>query len=120
MTESFLELLMCIMYVKGLADLSWDYIKSMTIDELEQNRAVLIDALLPDDKDYIRKTWYPKEERVIYCYINFYPNLGSTSSQRGESYHPVMREVTNGQLTIEESAKRMISKTLFNLERHGC
>jgi hypothetical protein len=28
----------------------------MTIEELEQNRAVLIDAFLPDDKDYTRKT----------------------------------------------------------------
>jgi hypothetical protein len=72
--------------------------------------------LLLDDKDYIRKTWYPKGERVIYCYTKFYPNLGSTSSQRGESYHPVMREIINGQLTIEDSAKRLISKTLSILK----
>jgi hypothetical protein len=102
--------------IKGLADLSWDYIKFITTDELEQNRAILINALLSDDKDYIRKIWYPKEERVIYCYTKFYSNLGSISSQRGESYHSVMREITNGQLTIEESAKRLISKTLSILK----
>ena len=54
--------------------MSWEYVKSMTIEELEQNRVILIDALLPEDKDYIRKTWYPKEERVIYCYTKFYSN----------------------------------------------
>jgi hypothetical protein len=81
---------------EGLADLSWNYIKSMTIDELTTNRAILIAALQPEDQDYIRKTWQTKEDRVVYCYTKFYPNLGSTSSQRGESYHPVMRQITNG------------------------
>jgi hypothetical protein len=38
------------------------------------------------------------------------------SSQRGESYHSVMREITNGQLSIEDSAKRLISKTLSILK----
>ena len=46
--------------------------KSITVKELDQNRAILINALLRKDKDYIRKTWYPKEERVIYCYTEFY------------------------------------------------
>jgi hypothetical protein len=101
---------------EGLADLSWNYIKSMTIDELTANRAILIAALQPEDQDYIRKTWQTKEDRVVYCYTKFYPNLGSTSSQRGESYHPVMREITNGQLSIEESAKRLIRKTLSILK----
>src|SRR5436190_1284559 len=99
-----------------LADLSWNYIKSITIDELTANRAILIAALQPEDQDYIRKTWQTKEDRVIYCYTKFYPNLGSTSSQRGESYHPIMREITNGQLSIEESTKRLISKTLSILK----
>ena len=52
----------------------------MTLNELDKNRVVLIDALLPDDKDYIRKIWYSKEKRVIYYYIKFYPNLGSTNN----------------------------------------
>jgi hypothetical protein len=30
--------------IKGLADLPWDYLKSMTIDELGQNRAITIFA----------------------------------------------------------------------------
>ena len=42
---------------KGLADLSWNYIKSITIDELITNQAILIAALQPEDQDYIYKTW---------------------------------------------------------------
>jgi hypothetical protein len=53
---------------------------------------------------------------VVWCYIKFYPNLGSTASQRGESYHPVMREITNGQLSIEQSAKRLATKMLSILK----
>lgn len=36
-----------------------------------------------------------------------YANLGSTASQRGESYHPVVRKITNGQLSFEDSGKRL-------------
>jgi hypothetical protein len=49
----------------GLADLSWQYIKSMSIDDLEANRQLLIDALRPEDRRYIRDTWQLKEDRVI-------------------------------------------------------
>jgi hypothetical protein len=100
----------------GLADLSWQYIKLMSIDELEANQQLLIDALRPEDRAYIRDTWQPKEERVVWCYTKFYPNLGSTASQRGKSYHPVMREITNGQLLIEQSARRLATKVLSILK----
>jgi len=65
---------------EGLADLSWNYIKSMTIDKLMINRAIFIASLRPKDQYYIRQTWQTKEDRVVYCYTKFYPNLGSTSS----------------------------------------
>jgi hypothetical protein len=51
---------------------------------------------------------------VVWCYIKFYLNLGSTASQRGESYHPVMREITNSQLSIEQSARRLATKVLLS------
>jgi hypothetical protein len=100
----------------GLADYSWRYIKSLTIDELEANRKLLLDQLKPEDRAFIREPWQPKEDRVVWCYTHYYPNLGSASSQRGESYHPVMRQITNGQLTVEQSAKRLASKLLSILK----
>src|SRR5204863_1364099 len=41
-----------------------------------------------------------------------YANLGSTASQRGESYHPVLKEITSGQLSFEDSGKRLSMKIL--------
>jgi hypothetical protein len=36
--------------------------------------------------------------------------------QRGESYHSVMREITNGQLSIKQSAKHLATKVLSILK----
>ena len=85
--------------VVGLSELCWKYIQSDTFETLERNRARLKSALQPKDRAYIEETWQPKESRVIYAYTHLYPNLGATSSQRGESYHFVMKQVTNGQLS---------------------
>lgn len=82
----------------------------MTKEELIDNRQALLNELNPAECKYIEKTWGPKENRVVHLYTHRYPNLGSTSSQRGESYHHVMREVTNAQLSLEDSAKRLCSK----------
>jgi hypothetical protein len=53
---------------------------------------------------------------VVYYYTRMYPNLGSTSSQRGESYHPVIRQITNSQLSFETSGKRLTSTVLSLLK----
>ena len=47
---------------------------------------------------------------MIHCFTRKYPNLGATASQRGESYHPIMKEITNGQLTLEKSVERLVMK----------
>ena len=52
----------------------------------------------------------------MWCYTKFYLNLESTSSQCGESYHSMMREIINDQLIIEQSAKRFVKKVLFILK----
>jgi hypothetical protein len=46
---------------------------------------------------------------VVYYYIKQYLNLGSTASQWGESYYPVVRKIINGQLSFEESGKRLVA-----------
>jgi MULE transposase domain len=99
-----------------LSDLCWIYIKSATAQELEDNRERLIEELRPAEKKYIRETWLPKEERVVYYYTDKYMNLGCTSSSRSESYHPVLRVMTNGQLSLEQSAKRLASTVISLLK----
>jgi hypothetical protein len=53
---------------------------------------------------------------VVYYYTKQYANLGSTASQRGESYHPVIRKITNGQLYFEDSGKRLAATVLSLLK----
>jgi hypothetical protein len=47
---------------------------------------------------------------VVWRYTHFYPNLGSTSSHRGESYHPIIHQITNGQLSSKPSVGNLASK----------
>jgi hypothetical protein len=103
-------------YIDGLEHMAWGYIKSMTVEELDSNRAYLVENLKPEHKHYILEHWQKLETRVIHCYTKFYPNLGSTSSQRAESYHDSVREMTNGQLSLEAATKRLISKVLSVLK----
>ena len=67
-----------------------------------------------DNRWYLESEWVPKEKQVIWYYTKSYPNLGSTASQRGESYHPVVREITNSELSFEESGKRL-SRTVLSI-----
>lgn len=99
----------------GLYNLSWLYIKSMSEEALASNRQRLYQALRPHDRQYLQQ-WVQKERQFVWFYTKTYPNLGSTSSQRGESYHPVIREITNSQLSFEESGKRLSRKMLSVLK----
>jgi hypothetical protein len=54
--------------IPGLADLSWAYIKSDTLELLEVNRATITAALRPKGRSYITETWLAKEHRVVFCY----------------------------------------------------
>ena len=89
---------------------------SLLIASSEANRTKLVSLLRPQDRHYINVHWRGLEEQVIYYYTAVYANLGSTASQRGESYHPVIREITNGQLSFEDSGRRLASKILSILK----
>lgn len=88
----------------------WEYIKSSTEDELTTNRRALGQSVGPLFMKYLENTWIPKEPKVIHFYTRKYANLGSTSSQRSESYHDTIRELVNAQLSLEDSVKRLMMK----------
>jgi hypothetical protein len=98
--------------VTGLAELCWNYIQSSTFEALEINRTRLKNALQPKDCTYIEETWQPTGSRMVYTYTRLYPNLGCHFSQRGESCHYVMKQVTNGQLSLERGCQRLVRKIL--------
>lgn len=88
----------------------WLYIKSMTEQELKANRRSLGNSIGPLFMKYLEETWIPKEQKVVYLYTHKNANLGSTSSQRSESYHDTVKELVNAQLSLEDSVKRLMIK----------
>jgi hypothetical protein len=53
---------------------------------------------------------------VVYYYTQIYANLGSTSSQRVESYYPVIRQITNSQLSFKDLGTRLTATVLSLLK----
>src|SRR5947207_7328235 len=96
----------------GLIDYAWAYVQSDTVEALKANRAILIKALKIKDQTYISQTWVAKEHRTIFCYTKTFANLGAVATQRSESYHPSFKKVTNGQLSLQESAIAISQKWL--------
>jgi hypothetical protein len=97
-------------FIPGLHGVAWDYVKSMNKEELEENRTYLVSLLQARDHHYIDEYWRNLELRFIHGHTKLLANLGSTSSQRSESYHVVIRETTNGRISVEESVKRIVKK----------
>jgi hypothetical protein len=99
--------------IKGLKDLAWTYIKSMTKDNLEMNQQFLVDGLKNKHKDYINKYWRGVESSFIHVLTKYYRNYGSTSSQEGKSYHPITRKTLHGNLLIKDSVNKLTNKILL-------
>ena len=53
---------------------------------------------------------------MVYHYTDKYMNLGCTSSSRSEDYHSVLRVMTNGQLSLEQSVKRLVNTVISILK----
>lgn len=94
--------------IAGLKDLAYQYIRSTTQEDLEFNRQALVDKLKREGKDYIEGIWRHKEDRVVRYYTSLNFNLGCYSSQRVESYHVVLKQMMNRQLSLEESARTLV------------
>ena len=94
--------------IEGLKNAAWAYIKSATFDNLETNREALCEQLHEGADKYIRDVWGPKESRVVRCFTRLIFNLDIHSSQRVEGYHPTLKSMTNGQLSLENSAIMLI------------
>ena len=97
--------------VATLQTLTWRYAQSSSIEELDINRAILINRLHPVDRSYIIKTIEPKEPQFVNGYCQLRPNLGHVATSRSEGWHRIVHSVTNGLLTLTESAKHLAVKT---------
>ena len=90
--------------VTGLKQLIRNYIYSYTLDDLEANRTLLVNALQPEDRQYIADNWQVKESRFVVAYTKQYANLGCRARQVVESQNSLIHQVTHGHMSIAASA----------------
>jgi hypothetical protein len=96
-------------HIEGIKSFIWRYIKSANLLDLDVNRAALVNLLKEEHRYYIDVHWKKLEPRFIHHYTSTLLNLGSTSSQKVESYHPVVREFTNTHLPLEKAVDALIA-----------
>lgn len=95
---------------EGLLHYIWRWIQSPTKEALERNRTALLNALQAPEQQYILDYYRPKEERFVACYTHYSKNLGQNATQRVESYHRVLKDVTHSKFSLQESAKALCGK----------
>jgi len=100
-------------------DTTWDYIKSSTATEVAENKAKLYAQLNSDEIAYIERYWVPKESQFLRLHTSKYANLGCYSSQRAESFHPVLKALLNQQLSLEEATRRLGSTILSVIKKQA-
>ena len=91
-----------------LVDKIWTWISSPLIKDISINREALLRLLHTKDQEYLKSFYQPSEHQFIKAYTRLLPNLGSTSSQRGESIHPQVKKVTNRYTPIATAIERII------------
>jgi hypothetical protein len=91
-----------------LRAMSWIYVQSNTVEELEINRNALSSMLDEQDRWYISKHWKQRENRLIACYTKFFCNLGAYSTQRSESYNKCVKICCDHQSTLRDSAQAIM------------
>lgn len=87
---------------------------SDTETHLEKNREDLRAAVHPEEQKYLLRFHRPKEVQYVRFYTHKLNSLGSSSSQRGESYHNVVKRAFHRQLPLDE-AVRLIGEDISEL-----
>jgi len=95
--------------------LLWEYVKSATIEDLAKNRSDFLYYLEPSEQDYM-VSWRRKEESFVTCFIKWYPNLSTYSTQRGESFHRIVKDSLHPAISLPEACKRITNSIKSVLE----
>jgi hypothetical protein len=97
--------------------LVWAYVKSASEQDLETNRAAMMESMKPGEKAYINVHWRPREKQVIRCYTSLFLNLNCFTTQREEGQHPMVKTVLNHQLRLDEAVLRLNGEMTLAVER---
>jgi hypothetical protein len=75
---------------------------------LDLNRSQLVSQLKDKHRGFIDSHWERLEPQFAHFYVVYQPNLGSTSSQKVESYHPEVKKFINAQSPLQEAVHALI------------
>lgn len=64
----------------GLHSLTWNWIKSPMVTELNLNQEILAASLRPKEQEYLHSYWQRQEPQFVRAYTRLLPNLGSEST----------------------------------------
>ena len=98
--------------------LVWQWIQVTTVPEEKEARAKLLSAVNTAERIYIESYYQPKREQFLRLYTSKLPNLGVHSTQRGESYHNVVKECLNRQLPLPDAVQRICESIPEIIRQH--
>ena len=87
------------------------WIKASDLEALKTARITLLSRLQRQERHYLRSFYQPKESQFCHAYTRLLPNLGVNSTQRGESYHVVVKVKLHKNLTVSAACEAIIIKT---------
>ena len=102
-----------------LVDLLNQWVKALDLETLEKARNKILSRLRSDDRTYLRTYYQPKEPQFCRAYTRVLPNLGANSTQRNESYHVVVKQKLNKNLSVSAACEAIVTKTKLLAEEYN-
>jgi hypothetical protein len=94
-----------------LISMIWNWVKAPSLEELEECRSKLLVALEHKEQAYIRNYYQLKEFQFCRAYTQTYQNLGVHTTQRGESYHVVVKTKLHKDMPISKAIQIILQQT---------
>lgn len=94
-----------------LVNLLNKWIKAPNLEALKDAQKTLLSRLHFQERDYLQQFYQPKEPQFYYIYTRSLLNLGVNLTQRGESYHVIIKVRLNKNLSISATCEAIIAKT---------
>ena len=102
-----------------LVDLLNQWVKAPDLEALENARKKVLSRLRSDDRTYLRTFYTPKEPQFCRAYTHVLPNLGVNSTQRNESYHVVVKQNLNKNLSVSAACETIVVRIKLLAEEYN-
>jgi hypothetical protein len=89
----------------------WSWVMTPSIKVLDECRSKLLKALDSGEAGYIQGYYQPKEQQFCRAYTQTYSNLGVHTTERGESYHVVVKTHLNVNTPVSQAVQTIVEQT---------